>query len=43
MRAMGFQPKYENEPKIKGLLYVIELDDTNGATTPEELKEFGIE
>ncbi|MGE3610733.1 MAG: hypothetical protein AB7I27_14165 [Bacteriovoracaceae bacterium] len=43
MTNMGLKPTFENEPKIKGILYLIELDDTNGATTVEELKQFGIE
>ena len=43
MKAMNMKPQFTNEPKIKGILYIIELDDTNGATTVEELKNLGIQ
>jgi hypothetical protein len=43
LKAMSLKVAFENEPKIKGILYLIELGDINSATTTEELKEFGIE
>lgn len=29
MIAMGIEPTYENETRVKGLLYVVNIDDTN--------------
>jgi hypothetical protein len=43
MKAMDNQPVFENEPKIKGLLYIVEIDDTDEIVTPEALRGFGIE
>ena len=43
MSAMQLAPIYTNEVKIKGILYVIELDDQKKAVKLEDLKEFGIE
>lgn len=42
MSAMGLVPTYENEPKIKGMLYIIELSDKSEPVTLNELSEFGI-
>lgn len=42
MRAMGLEPKYANEPKIKGFLYVMEIDDLSRRVAPEDLEVFGI-
>jgi hypothetical protein len=43
MTAMDYAPAFENEPKIKGLLYIVEIDDTDEIVTPEALQSFGIE
>lgn len=43
MQAMNLLPVYSNEIKIKGLLYVIELDDDVGAVTEDVLSRYGIE
>jgi hypothetical protein len=42
MKAMEMEPKFENEPKIKGILYIVEIEDNNTPVTIEDLKEFGI-
>ncbi|MBC75453.1 MAG: hypothetical protein CME64_05495 [Halobacteriovoraceae bacterium] len=42
MKAMGLGPVFMNEPKIKGLLYVIELDQKEERVSVETLKEYGI-
>ncbi len=42
MVASGFSPTPENELKIRGLLYVINLDNNHGAVTLEDLARFGI-
>ena len=42
MTAMELQPKYENEIKIKGILYLIELNDTNAPVTNADLLALGI-
>lgn len=43
MKAMELTPKYENEPKIKGILYIVEIEDKSEAVSLEDLKTFGIE
>lgn len=43
MITMDLSPKYENEPKIKGILYIIELNNINVPVTLKDLKEYGIE
>lgn len=42
MQAMNLLPVYSNEIEIKGLLYVVELDDNLGAVTTEVLSQYGI-
>lgn len=42
MKAMELQPKYENEPKIKGILYIMEIEDKSEPVTSEDLAAFGI-
>lgn len=43
MSAMQISPIYSNEVKIKGILYVIELDNKKQAVTEDTLKKYGIE
>ena len=43
MKAMELTPKYENEPKIKGILYIVEIEDKSEAVSLADLKSFGIE
>ncbi len=43
MRAMDLGPSYENEPKVKGILYLVEIDDVDEAVTLETLVSYGIE
>lgn len=43
MKAMDMAPTYANEPNIKGLLYIIEIDDKNAAVELEDLALRGIE
>ncbi len=43
MTALDYTPAFENEPKIKGILYIVEIDDTDEIVTPEALQSFGIE
>lgn len=43
MLAMDLTPRYENEPKIKGILYLVEIDDKDQAVTPADLALRGIE
>lgn len=38
MSGMGLNPEYRNESKIRGLLYVIEVDDEKGHVTLDEMK-----
>lgn len=42
MKAMELRPSYENEPKIKGILYIMELEDKSSPVTLDELNEYGI-
>lgn len=43
MKALDLNPSYDNEPKIKGILYIVEVDDTDEDVTPDTLRSFGIE
>jgi hypothetical protein len=43
MKAMDLEPIYENELKIKGILYVHEIDDKDAPVTLEDLRKKGIE
>ncbi len=42
MKSMELAPSYENEPKIKGILYVLELNDKSSPVTLNDLKDYGI-
>jgi hypothetical protein len=39
---MALTPAYENETAIKGVLFVIEIDDEAKAVTLNDLREMGI-
>ncbi len=43
MMAMDLEPNYENELKVKGILYLVELDDKNLPVSVEDLTSRGIE
>lgn len=43
MESMKLAPIFQNETNIKGVLYVVELDDKKEKVTTKALKEFGIE
>ncbi len=43
MTALDLEPVFANEPKIKGILYLVEIDDTDEVVTEEALRSFGIE
>ena len=43
MQAEGLEPKFANEPSIRALLYVIDIDDQKRAVTPADLARYGIE
>jgi hypothetical protein len=40
MISLGLQPRYQNEPSIKGLLYVIEVDDLRAPVLPADVKQW---
>lgn len=42
MLSMGLEPKFANEPKIKGILYLVEVGDEERAVTEEDLPGLGI-
>ncbi len=42
MEAMQIAPVFSNETSLKGVLYVIELDDKKKSITPEDLAKFGL-
>lgn len=42
MRALELKPTYENEPRIKGILYIMELEDKSAPVTLDDLSAFGI-
>lgn len=43
MKAMDFEPAFQNEPRIKGILYLVDLDDTDESVTEDTLRTYGIE
>jgi hypothetical protein len=43
MQASQLRPVYNNEPKIKGVLYVVNIDTQKKAVTLEDLKKYGVE
>lgn len=43
MNSMQLAPVFANEVEIKGVIYVVELDDKKEKVTTESLKEYGIE
>ena len=43
MKAMDLLPNYENEVKVKGLLYLIDIDDKSAPVTTDDLALRGIE
>ena len=43
MKALDLEPVYENEPKVKGLLYLVEIDDVDEVVSAETLQSYGIE
>jgi hypothetical protein len=43
MMALNLEPVYANEPKVKGILYIVEIDDTDEAVTEDVLRTYGIE
>jgi hypothetical protein len=42
MKAQGLEVNFNNETRIKGLFYIIELNDESRAVTAEDLQEIGI-
>lgn len=42
METMNLLPVFSNETKIKGLLFVIDIDNKSSKVTEEDLAEFGI-
>jgi hypothetical protein len=43
MKAMDMVPNYENEVKVKGILYLVEIDDLNDSVEAKDLALRGIE
>ena len=43
MKAMDLAAKYENETQVKGILYIVEIDDKNAPVSLEDLAFRGIE
>lgn len=43
MLAMDLTPSYENEQQVKGVIYIVEMDDKNAPVTLEDLAYRGIE
>jgi hypothetical protein len=43
MKAMDLAASFENETHIKGILYIVEIDDKNGPVALEDLAQRGIE
>ena len=43
MTSMDLKPSYENELKVKGIIYIYEVDDQDAPMTAEYLAEKGIE
>jgi len=42
MKTMGYTPQFSNEPKIKGIMYIIDIDDKNEKVTLQDLVLRGI-
>ena len=42
MRAQGLEAKYENEPSIRAILYVIDIDDKKMPVTQADLARYDI-
>jgi hypothetical protein len=43
MKAMDLTPSYANEVNVKGILYVVEIDDQNAPVEASDLALRGIE
>ena len=43
MVAMDMEPSFDNEIRVKGILYFAEIDDKNSPVAPEDLALIGIE
>jgi hypothetical protein len=43
MKAMDLEPSFDNEVKVKGILYIVEIDDKNDPVSAEDLALRGIE
>ncbi len=43
MTAMDMVPNYQNEVKVKGILYLVDPDDKNAPVLAEDLALRGIE
>ncbi len=43
MKAMDMEPTFENELKVKGILYLVEIDDQNAPVDAKDLTLRGIE
>lgn len=43
MRSLDLEPSFENEPKVKGLIYLVEVDDVDEVISEETLRTYGIE
>ena len=43
MKAQGMEVNATNETAIKGLLFIIEINDEDRAVTPADLKKIGIQ
>lgn len=42
MTAQGLEPRFENHPKLKGLFYIIDVDDKSAPVTLQNLESQGI-
>ena len=42
MTAQGLEPRFENHPKLKGLFYIIDVDDKGAPVTLQDLESQGI-
>lgn len=43
METMNLNTVYENELKVKGFLYIVEINDVNASVEADDLKKLGIE
>ena len=43
MKAMDLTPNYANEVKVKGIIYIMDLDDESSAVSAHDLASLGIE